>query len=104
METPYILETIVDQHERYIRQHFQIRRVTNPLHRPNSRMQPPTYLEICWEGHWERLNVWRRELIFNQTAKEFGLLFNSKLFRSYLKSSAIPFYSSFSFLLSLLIY
>lgn len=92
METLYKLESLVDQQERYLHEHFQIRRVANPLHRPNSRLQPPTYLQIYWEGQWERLNVWRREIIFNQTAEEFGPLFNSKLFKAYLNSSAIPFH------------
>ncbi len=91
MNTPYKVEPIVDQHERYIREHFQIRRVTNSFHQPDSRLQAPTYLEICWE--WAKLNVWRRDIIFNQTAKEFGPLFNSKLFQAYLNSSAIPFHS-----------
>ena len=91
METRYKRESLVDQHERYMRQHFQILRLTNPLHQPNSRLQPPTYLEIYWDGEWVKLNVWRREIIFNQTAKAFGPRFNSKLFKAYLNSSAIPF-------------
>lgn len=92
MNTPHTVESIVDQQERYIREHFQIRRVTNPLHRLDSRLQAPTYLEICWDGEWAKLNVWRREIIFSQTAQEFGHLFNSKLFKAYLNSSAIPFH------------
>ena len=90
MKTLSKLESIVDQHERYIREHFQIRRVTNLLHRPDSRLQAPTYLEIWWDGEWAKLNAWRREIIFSQTAQAFGALFNSKLFRAYLNSSAIP--------------
>lgn len=95
MKTPYKVESLVDRHEYYIREQFQIRRVANPLHRPNTRGHLPTYLEIYWEGNWEKLTVRRRGIIFNQTAKEFGLLFNSKLFQSYLQSSAIPFYNPY---------
>lgn len=95
MKGPHKIESLVDQQERYIREQFQLRRVANPLHRPNSRLHPPTYLEIYWEGKWEKLTVWRSEIIFRQTAKEFGPLFSSKLFRSYLHSSAIPIHNPY---------